>query len=572
MKKLLLTVLPALLLAAFLAVSAAEETADGLLLEIQGIQFSGRTYKVVGYTGTAAELEIPAEYNGAPVVSVVRLADGPNTTLRSVTLPASVDTVAAGAFADCAALERVTVEPANPYYTAPDGVLYRQTTHSLCCYPAAKPDAAYTVADGTLRIESGAFRGCMFLREVILPDSVRQVAWFSNCSALERVRLPANPDLMLYNTFMQLPALKTVVIPEGLRVVSGMAFDGCPQLEEIDLPATVTAIEYAAFRNCTALKRITLPDGLTVIGEEAFANCAALTEVTLPDGLMIIGKSAFANCAALTEVTLPGMLRSLGREAFGSCTQLSAVRFAAADVPEGRILNLDPYHRNVMAAFYTRRMALEKGWTVIPDIDPFSGEPNDPESYRARQIESAEAVVAEYEARIAEAEAAAAEADGARAKAMRRRAEALQADLETERIRLREARDAVYLTESGAIAAWERESGFAVTPENETALYTRWRADFDALMNGENLPDGYYNGMQYLTKGLMFPSADVHAMQRLANCVFEDAVGCLYYLTGADPGYDAAAFDGCPSLTVTAPAGSVQEAFLLESGIPFVSQ
>lgn len=65
-----------------------------------------------------------------------------------------------------------------------------------------------------------------------------------------------------------------------------------------------------------ALKKIILPEGITDTGQISFYNCTALTDVTLPDGLTIINRNAFRSCNALKSIKLPETVTDIENLAF----------------------------------------------------------------------------------------------------------------------------------------------------------------------------------------------------------------------------------------------------------------
>lgn len=67
------------------------------------------TCEVTGYTGTDSAVVIPATaLNGRTVVAIAENAFKGNTTIKSLTLPGTVENVGASAFEGCSALEKVT--------------------------------------------------------------------------------------------------------------------------------------------------------------------------------------------------------------------------------------------------------------------------------------------------------------------------------------------------------------------------------------------------------------------------------------------------------------------------------
>ena len=66
-------------------------------------------WKVARYKGSASSVTIPAKYAGKPVVAVGENAFKGNTSVRTVTVPASVTSIGASAFAGCTSLSTVTL-------------------------------------------------------------------------------------------------------------------------------------------------------------------------------------------------------------------------------------------------------------------------------------------------------------------------------------------------------------------------------------------------------------------------------------------------------------------------------
>lgn len=115
---------------------------------------------------------------------------------------------------------------------------------------------------------------------------------------------------------------RSVVLPEGLKVIGNGAFYGNRFISQISIPSTVTDIGKGAFNLCASLEKVALSDNISNIGELAFANCTSLKELILPNELKKIGKYAFGYCKSLQELTLPDKLKSIGAWAFANCASL----------------------------------------------------------------------------------------------------------------------------------------------------------------------------------------------------------------------------------------------------------
>ena len=113
------------------------------------------------------------------------------------------------------------------------------------------------------------------------------------------------PATLPERTFLNCTALQKVVLPNDVQVIGVNAFYGCASLTAVNL-LQVTRIEQGAFRGCASLEALTL-DNVAAIGLEAFFGCASLQALELPKC------TKFANyivtgCSSLTriEVTAAG--------------------------------------------------------------------------------------------------------------------------------------------------------------------------------------------------------------------------------------------------------------------------
>ena len=111
-------------------------------------------------------------------------------------------------------------------------------------------------------------------------------------------------------------AIKTVNIPNRIRIIKSSAFSKCNELQSITIPEGVEIIEGYAFRQNDNLESVTLPSTLKVIGESAFGYCHKLYDVILPEGLKVIGDKAFFDCWNLKSINLPETVDSIGNAAF----------------------------------------------------------------------------------------------------------------------------------------------------------------------------------------------------------------------------------------------------------------
>lgn len=174
----------------------------------------------------------------------------------------------------------------------------------------------------------GAFKKIKTLKEVVLPDTLKEIASmaFYECSNLASVNLPSllqGDDAIGDNAFYGCKALTSIVIPEGITSISKYCFYGCSLLASVEMPNTVTAINDGAFANCK-MTSVTLPNKLETIGRYAFQS-NSFESIELPDTLTTIDFGAFTKCENLKLIDLPEGLETLGQQAFSQCKNLVAL-------------------------------------------------------------------------------------------------------------------------------------------------------------------------------------------------------------------------------------------------------
>lgn len=67
--------------------------------------------------------------------------------------------------------------------------------------------------------------------------------------------------------------IKSVYLPEGIRVIDEAAFAMCENITNINLPSTIKQIAQKSFWGCKRLQNVSIPQGLEFIGDFAFVDC-----------------------------------------------------------------------------------------------------------------------------------------------------------------------------------------------------------------------------------------------------------------------------------------------------------
>lgn len=226
---------------------------------------------IESYSGTEADLVIPSELDGLPVVSLGDRAFSGNYTATRITIPETVIGTGLYTFAGCTGVTEYVVDEDNPYYESIDGVLYADDGGYLVQYPIAKYPVKVEVPDGVYDIGNSAFAQIPSLEEVVLPDSVEYIGvWaFSNCKSLKKINIPEKVTALEDFCFAYSTTLTLETIPSSITQIGAGVFAGCIQMEKFTIPASVTSIGQAAFAG-TGLKEITIPSSVTAIDFNAF--------------------------------------------------------------------------------------------------------------------------------------------------------------------------------------------------------------------------------------------------------------------------------------------------------------
>lgn len=291
------------------------------------------------------------------------------SNVKEVTIPASVTTIAASAFAEATALESLTVPfiggsaSENCYMlyifggsiveSEEDGKKTYRVSNSGAA-PAsltkltvngkltAVPDFAFAYLDSVSELNlSGdiesigtyGFYGTG-LKEVVIPSTVKKVGdyAFAGMAELESVTVPGSVGAGLgLGVFYSNQSLKTVRFEEGVTVIPEAA---CYPYSSTDRSGNTT---YSS-----AIEEIYLPSTLVKIGNMAFAFAGTYSSgsdntrfdedfklvMASGDSLTEIGARAFY-MSAVKELKLSSALKSVGELCFAYCGELSGVTFGS---------------------------------------------------------------------------------------------------------------------------------------------------------------------------------------------------------------------------------------------------
>lgn len=202
--------------------------------------FDATTGTIKKYNGNDAVVNIPSEINGTPVTTIGNAAFR-DSSVTSVTIPASVTEIGSNAFAGCTNLTSVnyagdwsnlTIQSGNP----------------------AVEDAAKDAANEQL------------FDFKFTPDNTAVIVTRYNGTAAD-VTIPSRykgkPVTMIDHAAFFNSVVTSVTIPDSVTSIGDDAFVNCPQLTNISIPNSVTYIGFSAFAHCTSLMTVTYPGSKT---------------------------------------------------------------------------------------------------------------------------------------------------------------------------------------------------------------------------------------------------------------------------------------------------------------------
>ena len=223
-------------------------------------------------------------------------------SLSGIVLPESIRSIGSHPFRRCSHLSSIQLASSDLFYVSQNGVLFDKTRNRLICFPSNNQISEYSVPEGVLEIDEGAFDGCK--------------------------------------------TIETIHLPSSLKIIHSFAFGGCQRLKYILIPSSVKSIGSNPFQGCSSLSAISVSsDNSTFFSREgALYNRKARSLISYPigkkdhqfsivTGTCRIGDRAFYGSEHLTTISIPDSVKTIGDIPFYGCNRLGNLRFLG-DCPE----------------------------------------------------------------------------------------------------------------------------------------------------------------------------------------------------------------------------------------------
>ncbi len=301
-------------------------------LESNGFLYTlnGNTVTITGYNGTEANVVIPEEIDGCPVIEIGESAfsscsrlisiELPQTIekidmwafmhsgLKNIEFPESLKEIGGRAFEDCDSLVNIFLPKSVQKIGA--------SVFSYC----DKLESVVIEENSEVVLEAYAFSRCPNLKDVRLSSNISIIerGIFMDCESLCSLQLPTNVkhlgELMISGT-----KIASIVIPKGVETGSG-ALSGCETLKEVIFEEGMEVIP-SSIANGNYIEKVVIPEGIKEIGKSAFSDCSRLTNIELPQTIEKIDMWAFMN-SGLKNIEFPESLKEIGGRAFEDCDNL----------------------------------------------------------------------------------------------------------------------------------------------------------------------------------------------------------------------------------------------------------
>lgn len=270
------------------------------------------------------------------------------TKLTSLSIPATVKELTPGSFVGMQ-LANITVDAANPYYTAENSVLFNKDKTSLIYYSPYLSATEYILPNTVKSIEANSFAGNLILTKIVLGGQLEKIGT---------------------NAFYESTALRQVVFvrpaagSQTILTIETSAFESCASLRYLYVtdsadadadtyvlgtPSSLRTISNRAFYG-SMITSLVLSEGVETIGEYAFSHSSTgrIMSLELPASLKTISANAFSGNRFLSDVTIAenSQLETIGEYAFSrtsivsfcvpkTVTLIGRSAFSAADLSEG---------------------------------------------------------------------------------------------------------------------------------------------------------------------------------------------------------------------------------------------
>lgn len=259
--------------------------------------------------------------------------------LRNVELGASVETIEDGAITGSPDFTRFAVDSNNPNYTADaEGIIYTKNKEELVLYPSGRA-GEYSTLPTTKKIRKRAFYYAQKVTKVNFNSALEDIDndAFQVTTALNEITFAAPSSLKRIGTWVfYMSGLTKLELPASLKEIGSNAFKDNKNLKTVTVAdnSQLESIDTYAFTGNSNLESFTFEGStaLKTIRGNAFSNDTKLASFDVPANVETINRAAFDGTSSMKHVTFqaPAKIKTIGEAAFQNANALENI-----DLPEG---------------------------------------------------------------------------------------------------------------------------------------------------------------------------------------------------------------------------------------------
>ena len=285
------------------------------------------------------------------------------SSLAEITIPNSVTEIGQTVFYGCSSLESAVLSNnITSILSFHDTYVNNYSAYGF--FEGCTSLKSISLPESLQILGDEVFRDCSSLESITIPNSVTKVGRgvFYGCNALKSVQLSNNITSLLstydssyndYGFFENCSSLTSITLPDSLKTIGGDAFHSCSSLKDITFGYNIPQIDDYAFWKCDSLMSITYPtnvfihDSLYTLGvrdiyikaknwkefcegnvhknldyykwglniHKQINNLEIEGDIVLPNGVTNIADYAFMGCF-LESVVIPSSVTDIGYCAF----------------------------------------------------------------------------------------------------------------------------------------------------------------------------------------------------------------------------------------------------------------
>jgi hypothetical protein len=264
-------------------------------------------------------------------------------SLKSICIPASVETIGDDCFCANMSIRRVDFEAGSKLRVLGVSAFSGSAIHSIeipplvevlpqSCFSYCAFLSSVTFAPGSqLRTIDGTAFEVSCIEAIAIPPLVEilELNSFFLCSSLSNLTFESNSRLRRLETqaILLCMSLTSVCIPSSVELIGDRCFSGCHELISVTFESCskLATIEYKAFDYCVTLgPSIHLPSSLAVIRQDCFCNCESLQLITFDSDSLLqeIDASPFDRCP-LKSFRIPPLVLEINWCCFDRQTEIT---------------------------------------------------------------------------------------------------------------------------------------------------------------------------------------------------------------------------------------------------------